>query len=142
MANSLVMSLTTDTVESRVTGRFAVRLANRVQSTDDPSVAQVISWLDLVDLCREMDDALIEVHNPSPEMLRLHDAVLSLAIGCGAWLLNQIDLNEIDLSKSGHTRETLAATLELVRIFHRSRHTEFPASEVEAVRQRIFNAAA
>jgi hypothetical protein len=38
--------------------------------------------------------------------------------------------------------ETLEASLELLRILQRSRHSDFSPDEVEAARRRIFNAAA
>jgi len=136
------MNATTEAVERRVAGRYAARLAMRVQNSTELSAAQVISWLDLVDLCRELDDALVEENQADPALLSLHHAVLSLAIGAGTWLVHQVDLNEVDLRASGQTRDSLRASLELVHIFYRTRHAEFPASEVEAVRQRIFNAAA
>ena len=65
-----------------------------------------------------------------------------LAIGCGAWLINQIKINGVDISASGHSLETLAASVELLRIFYRTRHPELPPGEVEVARQRIFDAAA
>jgi hypothetical protein len=48
----------------------------------------------------------------------------------------------VDISASGQSLETLAASLEMLRIFYRSRHSDLPASEVEALRRRIFDAAA
>ena len=41
-----------ESLETRLTGRFAGRLAARVQTPTLPWAAQVVSWLDLVDLCR------------------------------------------------------------------------------------------
>ena len=129
-------------MENRLTGRFAGRLAARVQTPSLPWAAQVVSWLDLVDLCRELDDALVAADPPSAEALALHEAVVNLAIGCGSWLLHQIRVQVADISASGQTLETLEASLELVRILHRARHPSFPPAEIEAMRQRIFNAAA
>jgi len=71
----------------------------------------------------------------------MHEAVVNLAIGCGGWLLHQIRLNSVDLSASGQTSETLDASLELLRILQRSRHPQYSSAEIEAVRQRVFNAA-
>ena len=68
--------------------------------------------------------------------------MVNLAIGCGGWLLHQIRLHGADISGSGQTLDTLEASLELVRILHRARHSAFPPAEIEAVRQRVFNAAA
>ena len=136
------MSVTTEALERHVTGRLAARLATRAQSVKEADAAQVVSWLDLVDLCREFDDALNEAEPPNPEAVALHHAVLSLAIGSGTWLLHQVDLNEVDPSTCEQTRESLSASLELVRILYRSRHAQFPAAELDAVRQRVFNAAA
>ena len=129
-------------MESRVTGRLAGRLAHNVQAPDLPSAAQVVSWLDLVDLCRELDDALAAAETITSEALALHQAVVNLAIGCGSWLTYQIRLNEVDISGSGQTLKTLEASLELLRIFYGSRHSDLPSKDVEAARQRIFNAAA
>jgi len=98
--------------------------------------------MDLVDLCRELDDSLLAEDNPTGEALALHKAVLSLGMGCGSWLIYQIRQSKPDISTSGQTLETLTASLELLRILYSSRHPDLPASEVEAVRQRIFNAAA
>jgi hypothetical protein len=137
-----VMNAGTDVVETRVAGRYAARLASRVQNSIGVSAAQVISWLALVDLCRELDDALLEEDSLNSDYLALHNAILSLAIGSGTWLLHQVNLGEVDPSVCGQTRESLAASLELVRILYRTRHVEFPGSEIETVRQRIFNAAA
>src|SRR6267154_1543726 len=97
--------------------------------------------MDLVDLCRELEDGLV-AEKPNSESLKLHEAVLSLAIGCGGWLLRQIRERSPDIAASGQTQETLSASLELVRILYRSRHPDFTAGEIEAARQRIFNAAA
>ncbi len=129
-------------LENGVTGRLAGRLAGRVQAPTPLGAAQVVSWLDLVDLCRELDETLVEVETPSAEALALHEAVLNLAIGCGGWLLHQIRARGVDISASGQTLEMLEASLELLHILCRSRHPGFSSSEIEAVRQRIFNAAA
>src|SRR2546426_980834 len=133
---------TVETLDGSVAGRLAGRLARHVQANPSPSVAQIVSWMDLVDLCRELDDCLISAEAPSEEVLSLHDAVLSLAIGCGSWLLHQIQTSQVDISASGQTRESLEASLELLRILHRSRHSAFSSSEVEAAQKRIFNAPA
>jgi len=129
-------------MENRFASRFAGRLAGRVQGTDQTSAAQIVSWMDLVDLCRELDDSLVLKENPSPDSLSLHEAVLSLAIGCGSWLIHQLRVNGVDISASGQTLETLDASLELLRILYRSRHSGLAEAEVESVRRRIFNAAA
>ena len=130
-------------LENRLAGRLAGRLAQHVQAPDLPSAAQVVSWMDLVDLCRELDESLVVAAEPaSQEILALHEAILSLAIGCGSWLIHQIRANAVDISASGRTLETLSASLELLRIFHRSRHSDLSPSEVDVVRQRVFNAAA
>ena len=97
--------------------------------------------MDLVDLCRELDEGLVALESPAAEALALHQAVLNLAIGCGAWMIHQIQANDVNISASGQTLETLAASLELLRIFYRSRHPELPVSEIESVKRRIFNAA-
>ncbi len=131
-----------ESLENRLTGRLAGRLAARAQTPTLPWAAQVVSWLDLVDLCRELDDSLVATEPASAEALALHEAVVNLAIGCGGWLLHQIRVSDADISASGQTLETLEASLELLRILHRSRHSAFPPGEVEAARQRIFNAAA
>jgi hypothetical protein len=98
--------------------------------------------MDLVDLCRELDDCLIMAEAPSNDAQALHEAVLNLGMGCGSWLIHQIRENKVDISASGQTIETLTASLELLRILYRSRHSELPSDEIESVRQRIFNAAA
>ena len=133
---------TLEPLEGRVTGRVAGRLARHVQAANPPAVAQVVSWMDLVDLCRELDESLLEVENPSRDALALHQAVTNLTIGCGAWLIHQVRANGVDIASSGQTLETLSASLELVRILYRTRHPDFPPDEVEAVKRRIFNAAA
>jgi|HubBroStandDraft_6_1064221.scaffolds.fasta_scaffold1327383_1 hypothetical protein len=131
-----------ESLDNRVAGRLAGRLAGHVQSLSLPWAAQVISWLDLVDLCRELDGALDATGAPSEEGLAMHESVVNLAIGCGGWLVHQIRLNGVDLSPCGQTLETLDASLELLRIMHRSRHSVFSSAEIEAVRQRVFNAGA
>ena len=98
--------------------------------------------MDLVDLCRELDESLIAAEAPSQDAMALHEAVLNLGMGCGSWLIHQIRENKADIAASGQTVETLAASLELLRILYRSRHPDLPPGEVEAVRQRVFNAAA
>jgi hypothetical protein len=99
---------------------------------------QVISWLDLVDLRRELDEGLDAAVAPPPEALAMHVAIVNLA-GSGGWLLHQIRLNRADLSASGQTLESLDASLELLRVMQRSRHPQFSLAEIEAVRQRVFN---
>lgn len=131
-----------DALENRLAGRLAGRLARHVQAPDLPSAAQVISWLDLVDLCRELDDALARAESATKDALSLHEAVVNLAIGCGGWLIHQIRCAGVDISASGQNLQTLEASLELLRIFYRSRHAELPAEQIEDARQRIFNAAA
>lgn len=125
-----------------MTGRLAGRLAGRVQTPNLPWAAQVVCWLDLVDLCRELDEALVATEAIAADVLSLHQAVTSLAIGCGVWLTHQIRTNRADISGSGQTLDTLDASLELLRILYRSRHSDFPAEEIEAVQRRVFNAAA
>lgn len=132
---------TAELLDSRVTARLAARLAGRVQAANQPWAAQVVSWLDLVDLCRELDENL-DAGPPTENALALHEAVVSLALGCGSWLLHQIRVSNADISPSGQTLETLDASLELLRIMQRRRHPQFAPGEIEAVRQRVFNAAA
>jgi hypothetical protein len=98
--------------------------------------------MDLLDLCRELDESLVRVDKPSEDALALHKAVVSLAIGCGGYLIHQIRTEGVDISGSGQTLETVSASLELLRVFYRSRHPDLPAEEIESIRQRIFNAAA
>jgi hypothetical protein len=95
------------------------------------------SWFDLVELCRELDESLV-ADEPFPETLSLHEAVVNLAVGCGSWLLHQIRIRGADIPASGQTYETLKASLEMLRIFHRTRHPEFSPGEIEIVRQRVF----
>jgi hypothetical protein len=128
-------------LELRLTGRLAGRLAGHVQAPEMPSAAQVVSWMDLLDLCRELDESLVLAERPSAEALALHRAVVNLGIGCGEWLLHQLRTNNADISASGHTMEVLEASLEMLKIFYRSRHSDVAEEELEAVRQRIFNAA-
>ena len=129
-------------LDSRLAGRLAGRLAEHVQATNLPWAAQVVSWMDLVDLCRELDEALVAKETFSTEALALHAAIVNLAIGCGGWLIHQIRENSVDISASGQTEETLAASLELLKILCRSRHSDIFEAELDAVRQRVFNAAA
>jgi len=98
--------------------------------------------MDLVDLCRELDEALLAKDPVASDALALHSAVLSLGIGCGTWLLHQIRTNGVDIKGSGQTLDSLDASLELLRILHRSRHSDLPPHEIEAIRRRIFDAAA
>lgn len=104
--------------------------------------AQVASWIDLVELCRELDDVLVEAGSPSPENLALHEAVVNLAIGCGGWLIHQLRTNGVEFSASGQTFETLEASLEMLRAFYRTWHPDFSPEEIEAVRQSVFHGAA
>ena len=131
-----------ESLEHRLAGRWAGRLAERVQATNRPWAAQVVSWMDLVDLCRALDESLVSAEVEVPEASALHEAVFSLAIGCGGWLIHEIRATGADISASGHPLDTLDASLELLRILHRSRHPSFSPSEVEAARRGIFNAAA
>jgi hypothetical protein len=131
-----------DVMEQRVSGRLAGRLAGRVQKLNGKWAAQVVSWMDLVDLCLELDDALLAVDTPSPDELALHKAVLDLTIGCGTWLIHQLRVNAADFSASGHTLEVLESSLKMVQIFRDSSHADVPEAELESIRQRIFNAAA
>jgi hypothetical protein len=129
-------------LENRVAGRFAGRLASHVQAINLPWAAQVVSWMNLVDLCRELDESLVAAEVHSADALALHKAVVNLAIGCGSWLIHQIRVNSADIAASGQTLETLEASLALLQIFYRSRYPDFSANEIEATRHRIFNAAA
>src|SRR5438876_6836448 len=96
---------TVESLENRLTGRLAGRLAGRVQATNVPCAAQVVSWMDLVDLCRELDDGLATAETSPVEALALHEAVVNLAIGCGGWLIHQIRSNDADIAASGHRVE-------------------------------------
>ena len=71
-----------EALEHRVAGRLAGRLAGHVQTPGLPTTIQAVSWMDLVDLCRELDDSLAAVETPAKDALALHEAVVSLAIGC------------------------------------------------------------
>jgi hypothetical protein len=133
---------TVESMENRLTGRLAGRLAAHVHAPNLPVAAQVVSWMDLVDLCRELDDALVFMEMPAADVLSLHDAVLALGIGSGTWLVHHIQTNGSDLSGSGQTIETLEASLELLHILYRSRHPEFTSAEIQLAEQRIFNASA
>jgi len=96
----------------------------------------------LVDLCGELDDSVLAAEAPTANALALHDAVLGLAIGCGGWLIHEIQTSGGDIAPSGQTMETLAASLELLKVMHRSQHAPFAANEVDAARERIFHASA
>jgi hypothetical protein len=98
--------------------------------------------MDLVDLCREFDECLVLEDSTSTQTLALHENMIKQAIAIGSSLLEQISTSGCDISPSGQTAPTLQASLELLRIFHRTRHSQVPAEEVQAVRQRVFNAAA
>ena len=128
--------------EGRLASRLAGRLAERAQATNLSIAGQVVAWMDLVDLCREVEESLVLEESPSADSLAMHERVINLAINIGAALINQISLAPADVATSGQTPETLSASLELLHIFHRSRHPQISLEEVEAVRQRIFNAAA
>src|SRR5256885_59736 len=106
---------TLQSVEHRLAGRLAGRLARHVQAPNLPWAAQVVSWMDLVDLCRELDETLVLAGSASKEGLALHEVILNLAIGCGGWLIHQIGTNGVDISTSGQTLDTLNASLELLR---------------------------
>ena len=98
-------------LESRLTGRLAGRLAGHVQSTNLSWPAQVVFWMGLVDLCRELDDGLMTAAFESKEAVALHRAVVSLGEGCGSWLIHQIRTYRADISASGYTIETLEPPL-------------------------------
>jgi hypothetical protein len=133
---------TAEPVDNRVAARLAGRLAGKVQASNQLWVAQVVSWMDLVDLCRELDDSLVLTETVSAEDMALHAAVLALALGCGQWLIHQIQTENVDIAASGQSLETLKASLELLRIFQRSRHSDCPPADIESARHRIFHAAA
>ena len=108
----------------------------------DLGAAPVVSWLDLVELCRELDEALDAAESQSADSLALRKAVVGLTIGCGTWLLHEVRVNGADISASGHAIETLGVSLELLRIRQRSRHPDFSPAEIEAAQRRILMAAA
>jgi hypothetical protein len=133
---------TLEIIDRRVAARLAGRLAGKIQGGAPLWPVRVVSWMDLVDLCRELDDEIVQSETTSADTLALHGAVLALAIGCGEWLIHEIQVEHADLSASGQTLDTAKASLELLRIIHRSRHPDFASEEIESVRLRIFNAAA
>lgn len=98
--------------------------------------------MNLVELCRELDDGLVWTERPMPEALALHKVVLALAIGSGSWLIHRLQEEAPDISTSGQTLETLRASLGLLQVLQRSRHSDYTPEEVELARQRIFHAAA
>jgi hypothetical protein len=133
---------TLESLENQLAGRLAGRLASHVQAPNLPSAAQVVSWMDLVDLCCELDENLVLAESPTQDLLAIHKVILNLAIGCGGWLIHQIRSRGMDISTSGQTLDVLDGSLELLRILHRTRHSELPPAEIAAAQRRIFNAAA
>ncbi|MEK7677121.1 MAG: hypothetical protein AAB676_14935 [Verrucomicrobiota bacterium] len=77
-----------ESLESRPTGRLAGRWAGHVQAAHMPGAAQVVSWMNLVNLCCGLDEGLTAAEAQSADAVALHEAVLSLAIGCGGWLIH------------------------------------------------------
>jgi hypothetical protein len=128
--------------ENRLASRLATRLAERAQASNLALSGQIVAWMDLVDLCRELDESFVIDPSPSNDTLAMHEQIVQLAINVGDSLLDQVANSSEDIKSSGQTAETLTASLELLRIFHRSRHPQISPEEVQAVRQRIFNAAA
>ncbi|HEV8544468.1 MAG TPA: hypothetical protein VGR78_18930 [Verrucomicrobiae bacterium] len=127
---------------STVTGRLAKRLAARIRSSGDPLIPRIISWINLVDLGREWDDTLMGFDQPSTERLSLHEGIVSLSIERGTLLLGEIRTSNSDISGSGYNFDRLEASVGLLRVFYNSHHPKVPDSELETIRQRIFNAAA
>jgi len=137
-----VPAATLESSENRLASRLATRLAQRAQASNLALSGQIVAWMDLVDLCREMDESFVLDQSPSTDALAMHEQVVKLAINVGDSLLEQVAHTDDDIKSSGQTSESLTASLELLRIFHRSRHPQVSPQEVQAVRDRIFNAAA
>src|SRR5438045_2560179 len=95
-----------------VSQRLASRLADRVQAAGSPWPARVVSWMDLVDLCRELDEGLVLGEQITSEALDLHRTILNIAISNGERLIEQIHGADADISLSGHDLHTLQASLE------------------------------
>jgi hypothetical protein len=122
--------------------RVAGRLADHVRALGSPWAARVVSWMDLVDLCRELDDSLVMAEHISPEVLDLHRNILGLGISNGERLMEEVRAANADISASGYTLPIMGASLDMLRIFHSSQHSACSPSEIESARNRIFNAAA
>ena len=142
VSNGVMTVNSGDLLDSRISGRVAARLSSRTQRPTGTWSARIASWLALVDLCLEVDDALNITEEEPPAVLALHRAVLSLGIGTGEWLLQQIQANSVNLSTSGDNFDSLAASLKLLEICFNTRHGGTPEAEIAEIQRRIFNAAA
>ena len=131
-----------DSAENRLAGRLATRLAGRAQAVGAPIVSRVVSWMDLVDLCRELDELLIWGSSEARELVELHKAVLGQGLQSGEKLIEQIRNGAVDVSASGSSLDVIEASLGMLRHFYASRHPDVPTSEIETVRRRLFVAAA
>ena len=82
---------------------------------------------------------LVAAETTSTEGLALHEAVVSLAIGCGGWLIHHIRTNNADISvrpHSGHARGLSRSAADSSS----QPASKFSADDIEVARRRIFNA--
>ena len=122
--------------------RLADRLVRRLRSPDLPQLGQVAAWLDLVEICRELDHWLAITENPDPSDAALHRAVLALAIGAGEWLRFEFEQSPIDLSPLGVDAAVLNASLQMLSDSFVLWHSDLTSERREEIVREVFGVAA
>ena len=121
----------------RTAGRFAEVLEREVRTRQNPPAVRVVTWFNLCRLCQELEETLLLAEAQRPEELRLHRALLSLAMAAGeALLLEPLEAKE--LAPLGMTAESIQAKLDSLRITFEQWHTEANPQRQEAILREVF----
>lgn len=119
--------------------RLANTFASRVKT--QPPAASVSSWLNLVEVCRAVDDAMMIVENPPAEDRHLHRALFTLAIGTGEWLAWELRQNRAVLP-AGWDAAMVEATIFSLRATFDGEHSEMTQERREKILREVFGAEA
>ncbi len=121
----------------RTASRFANVLDAQVKARHSPWVARVVSWFNLCRLCQDLEEQLLLGPTRPAEDVRLHRALLSLAIGSGEGLLLECSVPGA-LDPLGITPEALEAKLDSLRITFEQWHTEIEPERQDMILKEVF----
>jgi hypothetical protein len=115
--------------------------AKRLILGDDPPLriySDVSVWFQKIEVFRSEENRRMIAHDPTPEDLALHKALLQRLITDGEHLLSLVRQFGLPESIEKVTPESLAATVDLLKADYRGWHQPMPADRREQLLREVF----
>jgi hypothetical protein len=108
---------------------------------EDPQLrvyAEVTVWLKKIELFRKGEGERMFQQDPTPEDLAVHKSLLQRLLADGEHLLSLVGQIGLPDNVEGMTRESVAATLDLLRVDYRGWHDPMPAEKRGQILKEAF----